>query len=52
MKGALIGHLLDVARIEGGKLTLAPEPTDLRQLVASVVPLVFADPARDVRTSM
>ena len=33
----LINHLLDVARIESGKLTLAPEPTDLCRLIPEVV---------------
>jgi signal transduction histidine kinase len=41
----LVNHLLDVARIEAGKLILAPEPTDLGQLVADIVPLVPADAA-------
>lgn len=33
----LVSHLLDVARIESGKLTIARSPTDLVGLVANVV---------------
>ena len=33
----LLGHLLDVSRIEGGGLTLEPRPTDVAALVAQVV---------------
>jgi two-component system sensor histidine kinase EvgS len=33
---ALIGDILDIARIEAGHLSLAPERVNLRQLVASV----------------
>lgn len=33
----LLSHLLDVARLEGGKLTLEPRPTDLSPLVEQVV---------------
>jgi signal transduction histidine kinase len=42
----LIGHLLDVARIEAGKLALVPEPTDLTHLVRSAIQLVPIDPLR------
>lgn len=36
MKG-LVGDLLDLARIEAGKLSVAPEPTPLRPLVEHVI---------------
>lgn len=40
---ALVGNLLDVTRITSGRLTISPEPTDLRVLVK-----LAADQLRDV----
>jgi two-component system, NarL family, sensor histidine kinase EvgS len=47
----LIGDILDIARIESGKLSLNPERTNLRQLVESVV-RVFDGLARQKSLSL
>lgn len=47
----LIGDILDIARIESGRLTLNPEPVNLRELVDSVV-RVFDGLARQKQLSM
>ncbi|MCI8211119.1 hybrid sensor histidine kinase/response regulator [Pseudomonas sp. S25] len=47
----LIGDILDVARIESGRLTLSPERANLRQLVESVV-RVFDGLARQKSLSL
>ncbi|MBC3949604.1 transporter substrate-binding domain-containing protein [Pseudomonas folii] len=47
----LIGDILDIARIESGRLTLSPERANLRQLVESVV-RVFDGLARQKSLSL